>query len=152
MTWITMMVWSLTQSWISLGSILQNKARRGDAIPAKLLQILKDAAVKMLHSMSVNSEISPVAIELEKVSLHSNPKERQCQTVFELPYNCIHFTYQQGYAQNPARQASAVPKLRTSRCTSWVQNRQRNQRSNCQHPLDHGESKGVPEKHLLLLH
>jgi len=30
--------------------------------------------------------------------------------------------------------------------------RQRNQRSNCQHPLDHGESKEVPEKHLLLLH
>ena len=26
------------------------------------------------------------------------------------------------------------------------------QRSNCQHPLDHGESKRVPEKHLLLLY
>ena len=29
---------------------------------------------------------------------------------------------------------------------------QRNQRSHCQHSMDHGESKGVPEKHLLLLH
>ena len=29
--------------------------------------------------------------------------------------------------------------------------RQRNQRSNRQHSLDHGESKGVPEKHLFLL-
>ena len=29
--------------------------------------------------------------------------------------------------------------------------RQRNQRSNCQHPLDHWKSKRVPEKHLLLL-
>ena len=51
------------------------------AIPAKLLQILKYDTVKMLHSMSVNSEISPVAIGLEKVSLHSNPKEgnaKQC--------------------------------------------------------------------------
>ena len=28
---------------------------------------------------------------------------------------------------------------------------QRNLRSNCQHPLDHGKSKRVPEKHLLLL-
>ena len=27
--------------------------------------------------------------------------------------------------------------------------RQRNQRSNCQHSLNHGESKGVPEKHVL---
>ena len=38
------------------------------------------------------------------------------------------------------------------RCTSWVLNRQRNWRSNCQHMLDHGGSKGVLEKHLLLLH
>ena len=30
--------------------------------------------------------------------------------------------------------------------------RQRNQRSNCQHSLNHGESKAVPEKHLLLVH
>ena len=36
-------------------------------------------------------------------------------------------------------------------CTSWVLKRQRNQRSNCQHPLDHGKSKRVPEKHLFLL-
>ena len=28
----------------------------------------------------------------------------------------------------------------------------RTQRSNCQHPLDHRKNKGVPEKHLLLLH
>ena len=28
----------------------------------------------------------------------------------------------------------------------------RNQRPNCQHPLDHGESKRVPEKHLFLLY
>ena len=30
--------------------------------------------------------------------------------------------------------------------------RQRNQRSNCQHPLDHRKSKRVPEKNLLLLY
>ena len=29
--------------------------------------------------------------------------------------------------------------------------RQRNQRSNCQHPLDHGKRKKVPEKHLFLI-
>ena len=29
---------------------------------------------------------------------------------------------------------------------------QRNQKSNCPHSLDHRESKGIPEKHLLLLH
>ena len=40
----------------------------------------------------------------------------------------------------------------TSRCSSWFKKRQRNQRSNCQHPLDYQKSKRVPEKHLLLLY
>ena len=34
-----------------LGSITTNKARGGDRIPGKLFQILKDDAVKMLHSI-----------------------------------------------------------------------------------------------------
>ena len=38
-----------------------------------------------------------------------------------------------------------------SRCSSWLKKRQRSQRSNWQHPLDHGKSKRVPEKHLFLL-
>ena len=38
---------------------------------------------------------------LEKVSFHSNPKEDQCQRIFKLLHNCIHFTCQQGNAQNP---------------------------------------------------
>ena len=29
---------------------------------------------------------------LEKVSFHSNPKERQCQRILKLPYNCTHLT------------------------------------------------------------
>ena len=36
--------------------------------------------------------------------------------------------------------------------SSWFWKRQRNQRSNCQHPLDHWKSKRVPEKHLFLLY
>ena len=35
---------------------------------------------------------------------------------------------------------------------SWIYKNQRNQRSNCQHTLDHRKSKRIPEKHLLLLH
>ena len=61
------------------------------------------------------------------------------------------FTCQQGNVQNPSRQTSIVHELRTSRCTSWLQKRQKNQRSNCQHSLDHRKSKGIAEKHLLLL-
>ena len=36
-----------------------------------------------------------------------------------------------------AKLGLVVCELRTSRCTSWIYKRQRNQRSNCQHPLDH---------------
>ena len=35
----------------TLGSITMNKASRGDGIPTELFQILKDDAVKMLHSV-----------------------------------------------------------------------------------------------------
>ena len=34
--------------------------------------------------------------------------------------------------------------------SSWIYKKQRNQKSNYQHPLDHWKSKRVPEKHLLL--
>ena len=35
----------------ALGSITMNKARGGDGIPIELFQILKDDAVKVLHSI-----------------------------------------------------------------------------------------------------
>ena len=36
--------------------------------------------------------IFAVATGLEKVSFHSNPKERQCQRMLQLPHNCTHLT------------------------------------------------------------
>ena len=41
--------------------------------------------------------------------------------------NCIHFTSQQDYAQNPSSWALAAHELRTSTYTSWIQKRQRKQ-------------------------
>ena len=40
----------------------------------------------------VNLENSAVVTRLEKVSFHSNPKERQCQRMLKLPHNCTHLT------------------------------------------------------------
>ena len=59
----------------ALGSITMNKASGGDGIPIELFQILKDDAVKVLHSinMPANLENSAVATGLEEVSFHSNP-------------------------------------------------------------------------------
>ena len=71
-----------------LGSITMNKASEGGGIPVKLFQILKDDAVKV----PANLENSAVATRLEKVSFHSNPKERQCQRMLKLLHNCTHLT------------------------------------------------------------
>ena len=91
----------------ALESITTNKASGSDGIPVELFQILKDDAVKVLHSMPANLENSAVATGLKKVSFHSNPKERQCQ-MFKLPHNCTHLTCQQSDAQNSPSQASTV--------------------------------------------
>ena len=50
---------------------------RGDGIPAELFKILKDDAIKVLHSMSANLENAPVATGLEKISLHPDSQEGQ---------------------------------------------------------------------------
>ena len=62
-----------------------NKASGGGGT-AELFQILKDDAVKVLYSICQQIwKNSAVAIGLEKVSFHSNPKEGQCQRMFKLP-------------------------------------------------------------------
>ena len=62
------------------------------SIPVELFQILEDDAVKVLHSKCQHLENSAVGTGLEKVSFHSNPKERQCQRMLKLPHNCTHLT------------------------------------------------------------
>ena len=42
--------------------------------------------------MAANLENSAVATGLEKVSFHSNPKERQCQRMFKLLHHCTYLT------------------------------------------------------------
>ena len=54
--------------------------------------------------MQGNLENSAVATGLEKVNLHSNPKEGQCQRMFKLLYNCGHFkllTYVESWHATP---------------------------------------------------
>ena len=67
----------------ALGSITMNKASGGDGIPVELLQILKDDAVKVLHSIYQQIWKTQQGPQDWKVSFHSNPKERQCQGMFK---------------------------------------------------------------------
>ena len=73
----------------ALGSITTNKVSGADGIPVELFQILKDDAIL---NMPTNLENSAVTTGLEKVTFHSNPKERQCQRMLRVPHNCIHLT------------------------------------------------------------
>ena len=57
----------------AFGSITTNKASGDDGIPAELFQILKDDALKQLHSICQQKKDSAVATGLENVSVHSNP-------------------------------------------------------------------------------
>ena len=78
----------------TLGSITTNKASGGGGIPVELFQILDDdeSCESAALNMPANLENSAVAAGLEKVSFHSNPKERQWQRILILPYNCTHLT------------------------------------------------------------
>ena len=78
----------------ALGGITTNKASGGDGIPAELFQVLKDDAVKFAAlNMPANLENSAVATGLEKVSFHSNTREKQCQRMLKLPHNGTNLTH-----------------------------------------------------------
>ena len=63
---------------------------------------------RKLHSpvIPANLENSAVAEGLEKISVHSNSKERQCHRMLKLLHNCTHFTCQQSHVQNFPSKAS----------------------------------------------
>ena len=60
----------------ALGRITMNKASGGDGIPVELFQILKDDAVKVLHSICRQIWKTQQWPGLEKVSFHSNPNKK----------------------------------------------------------------------------
>ena len=63
-------------------------------IPVELFQILKDDAVKMLHSICQQIWTTQHDHRTGKVSFYSNPKERKCQRMIKLSHNYTHLTCQ----------------------------------------------------------
>ena len=49
--------------------------------------------------METAGENSAVATGLEKLSFHSNPKERQCQRMLKLQHNCTHLSLVQSLSR-----------------------------------------------------
>ena len=138
--------------WV-LGSITTNKATGGNGIPFELFQILKDDAVKVLHSIcqqiwktqqwpqdwkrAVFIPISKKANAKECSGYHTIALISHASKVM---LKILQARFQQFVNQELSDVQAGFTK------------RQRNQRSNCQQPLDPRKSKRVSEKRLLLLH
>ena len=83
----------------ALGSISMNKTSGGDGIPVDLFQILKDDAVKVLHSICQQiwkTQQWPQdwkrSVFIQRKAMPKKKKERQCQRMLKLPLNCTHLT------------------------------------------------------------
>ena len=78
----------------ALGSITMNKASGGDGIPVELFQILKDDAMKVLHSICQQLwKTQQWPQDWKRSVFIPIPKERQCQRMFKLLHDCTHLTY-----------------------------------------------------------
>ena len=75
----------------ALGSITMNKTSGGDGIPVKLFQILKDDAVKVLHSICQKVWKTRQWPQGWKMSVFI-PIRGQYQRMFKLQHNCTHIT------------------------------------------------------------
>ena len=78
----------------ALGSITTNKARESDGIPAELVQILKDDAVKVLHSICQQIwKTQQWPQDWKRSVFISIPKKGNVKECSELPHNCTHLTH-----------------------------------------------------------
>ena len=153
MTQITTMMQSLTQLHIleceikwALGSITTSKASGGDGIPAELFQILRDDAVKVLHSISQ---------QIWKIQ--QQPQDWKRSVFIPIPKKDNDKEYLDYLTTALISYASKIMlKILQERLQHYMKcklpdvqadlEKQKNQRSNCQHPLDHRKSKRIPEK------
>ena len=137
----------------ALGSITRNKASGGDGIPGELFQILKDDAVKMLHSTCQHIWKTQQGPQDWKRSVFipiprkGNAKECSNYRTIALISQASKILLKILQARLQQYVNRELPDIQAG-----FRKRQRNQRSNCQHPLDHRKSKRVPEKHVFLLH
>ena len=76
----------------ALESMTTNKASGGEVIPVELFQILKDDAVKVLHSKYQHIWKTQQWPQDCKRSVFIPIPERQCQRMLKLLHNCTHLT------------------------------------------------------------
>ena len=137
----------------ALGSSTISKASGGDGIPVELFQILKDDGAKVLHSICQQIWKTQQWPQDWKRSIFipipkkGNPKECSNYHTIELISHTSRVILKILQARLQQYVNRELPDVQAG-FRKW----KRNQRSNCQHPLDHLQSKRVPEKHLFLLY
>jgi len=136
----------------ALESITMNKASGGDGIPVKLFQILKDDAVKVLHSICQQiwkSQQWPqdwkrsVCIPIPK---KGNAKECPNYHTTALISHASKVTLKSLQAR-PQQYVTVNFQM-----FKLVLEKAEEPEIYCQNLLDHGKSRRVPEKHLFLLY
>ena len=127
-----------------------NKACGGDGIPVELFQILKDDAVKVLHSICQQIwKAQQWPQDLKRSVFIPIPKKGNAK-------ECSNYHTIKSYA------SKVMLKILHARLQKYVSHELPNGQAGfrkgrgtrdqiCQHPLDHRKSKVIPEKHLLLL-
>ena len=138
--------------WV-LESITMNKASGGDGIPVELFQILKDDAVKMLHSICQQIwKTQQWPQDWKRSVFILNPKKdnaKECSNYCTIALISHASKVMLKILQVRPQQyvSHELPDVQAG-----FRKGKRNQRSNWQHLLDHQKSKRVPEKYLLLLY
>ena len=135
----------------ALGSITTNKASEGDGIPLELFQILKDDAVKVLHSICQQIwKTQQWPQDWQRSVFMTIPKKdnaKECSN-----YCTIALISHASKVMLKSLQARLQQYVNCELPDVQAGVRFKNQRSNCQYLLDHQKSKRVPEKHLFLLY
>ena len=76
-----------------LGSIIMNKASGGDGSPIELFQILKDDAVKVLHSICQQIwKTQQWPQDWKRLVFIPIPKKGNAKKIFKVLHNCTHLT------------------------------------------------------------
>ena len=125
-----------------------NKASRGDGIPIELFQILKDDAVKVLHSICQQIWKTQQWPQDWKRSVFIPKKgnAKECSN-----YRTIALISHSSKAMLKILQAK-LQQYMNHELPDIQDGFRKAEEPNCQHPLDHRKSKRVPEKHLFLLY
>ena len=137
-----------------LGSITMNKASGGDGIPVELFQILKDDAVKELYSICQQIwKTQQWPQDWKKSVFIPIPKKgnaKECSNYWTIALISHTSKVMLKIFQDRLQQYMKC-EISDVQPGFGRRKRQRNQRSNCQHPLDHQKSKRVPGKKCLIL-